>query len=285
ADVRVVQRHIAAVRQAGVQVHPTEDVMVYGSFSQGYKSGGWTTRLSNPLPVAPTFGEEKADTFEVGVKSTLLDRHLQLNLAAFTTKYKGIQMNQQQGVSPTVANLGDARIKGVELEAVVAPVQGFTINASAGYLDAKYTFICGENGADRPSCNANSSYVGPNPYQEGIFVGAALPKAPHWKINISPRLEVPVGAGKVVMLADWTHTTSMRNDTEGTFLLMRPATDIVNASLQYQAPENRWNLTVGGTNLTNERYLVTGQAQIAGGQIYGTYSRPAEWYARLGFEF
>ena len=88
-----------------------------------------------------------------------------------------------------------------------------------------------------------------------------------------------------MLLGDWTHTTSMRNDTEGTFLLMRPVTDIVNASLTYNSPSKNWNLTVGGTNLTNDRYLVTGQAQIAGGEIYGTYSRPAEWYVRVGFNF
>ncbi|WP_296681037.1 TonB-dependent receptor [Novosphingobium sp.] len=271
--------------KAGVDIHPSQDVMLYGSFSQGYKTGGWTTRLSNPLPVAPTFGEEKADSFEVGVKSTLLDRHLQLNLAGFSTKYKGIQLNQQIGISPTVANLGDARINGMELEAVIAPTQGFTINGSIGYVDAHYTFICGEAGATRPSCNSNSAFVAPNPFQLGVKAGDDLPKAPSWKINVSPRLELPVGDGKVVLLADWTHTTSMRNDTEGTILLIRPATDIVNASISYQAPEKRWNLTLGGTNLTNKRYLVTGQAQIAGGQIYGTYNRPVEWYARLGFEF
>jgi iron complex outermembrane receptor protein len=259
--------------KAGAQFYPTDDVMAYGSFSQGYKTGGWTTRLSNPLPVAPTFGEEKAETYEVGIKSTLLDRKLQLNLAAFTTKYKGIQLNFQQGVSPTIQNAGDARIKGVELEAVVAPVKGFTINGSIGYLDAYYTTVLAP------------AQVAPNPFQEGVGVGSALPKAPHWKINLSPRIELPVGNGSVVLLGDWTHTTGMRNDTEGTFLLMRPVTDIVNASLTYNAPSKNWNLTVGGTNLTNDRYLVTGQAQIAGGQIYGTYSRPAEWYVRVGFSF
>ena len=77
----------------------------------------------------------------------------------------------------------------------------------------------------------------------------------------------------------------MKNDTEGYFLLMRNATDIVNASITYREPNARWDLTVGGTNLTNERYLVTGQAQFAGGQAYGTYSRPAEWYARLAVNF
>jgi len=67
-------------------------------------------------------------------------------------------------------------------------------------------------------------------------------------------------------------------------LLMRPATDVLNASVQYKAAEN-WGITVGGTNLTDDRYLVTGQAQFAGGQAYGTYSRPREWYARLNVNF
>ncbi|BBC72089.1 TonB-dependent receptor [Altererythrobacter sp. B11] len=259
--------------KAGVQVYPTEDVMVYGSFSQGYKTGGWTTRLSNPLPVAPTFGEEQAETWEAGIKSTLIDRRLQLNLAAFSTKYEGIQLNFQEGVSPTVKNAGNARIKGFELEAQAAPADNFTITASVGYLDAYYTNV------DTPA------QVPPSDLQLGVFSGADLPKAPDWKINIAPRLEVPIGSGSLVMLADWTHTTGMRNDTEGTILLLRPSTDIINASVSYEPDHGNWNLTVGGTNLTDERYLVTGQAQIGGGVIYGTYSRPAEWYARIGFEF
>ncbi|KPL69529.1 TonB-dependent receptor [Erythrobacter sp. SG61-1L] len=259
--------------KAGAQVYPTDDVMLYGSFSQGYKTGGWTTRLSNPLPTAPTFGEEKAETWEVGVKSTLIDRRLQLNAAAFSTEYNGIQLNFQEGVSPTVQNAGDARIKGFEVEAVAAPTDNFQITASIGYLDAYYTDVAGP------------AQVAANPFQLGVFAGADLPKAPDWKINISPRLELPVGNGSLVLLGDWTHTTSMRNDTEGTILLMRPATDIVNASATYRPDDANWDITVGATNLTDERYLVTGQAQIAGGVIYGTYSRPREWYVRVGFDF
>lgn len=259
--------------KAGAQLYPTDDVMVYGSFSQGYKTGGWTTRLSNPLPVAPTFGEEEAETWELGVKSTLIDRRLQLNAALFSTKYEGIQLNFQEGVSPTVQNAGDARIKGFEIETQAAPTDNFTITASVGYLDAKYIDVLGP------------AQVAPNPFQLGVFDGADLPKAPDWKFNVSPRLELPLGNGSLVLLADWTHTTGMRNDTEGTILLLRPSTDTVNASVSYEPDDGNWSLTVGGTNLTDERYLVTGQAQIAGGVIYGTYSRPAEWYARLGFEF
>src|SRR5690606_36122178 len=135
-----------------------------GSFSQGYKTGGWTTRLSNPLFEAPTFGEEKAESWEIGVKSTLIERRLQLNAAAFSTKYEGIQLNFQEGVSPTVQNAGDARIKGFEVELQAAPVDMFTVTASAGYLDATYTDVLGP------------AQVAPSVFQLGVSEGSRLPK-------------------------------------------------------------------------------------------------------------
>ncbi|MGV3511764.1 MAG: TonB-dependent receptor [Novosphingobium sp.] len=257
----------------GLQYHPNDDAMIYASWSKGYKTGGWTTRLSNPLPTAPDFNEEKATTWEVGVKSTLLDRRLQINAAAFLTDYKGIQLNFQQGVSPTIQNAGDARIKGFEVEVVAAPTDGFLINASVGYTDAYYTAVLA------------GAQVAANPFQAGVFPGADLPKTPKWKFNVSPRYELSMGGdAKLVVLADWTHTTSLWNDTERAFLLQRGPTDIVNGNITYKSG-NHWDLTLGMTNITDERYLVTGQAQIAGGQFYGTYSRPREWFARLGVEF
>ena len=257
----------------GLQYHPTDDVMLYGSWSKGYKTGGWTTRLSNPLPTAPDFGEEEATTWEVGIKSTLLDRRLQINAAAFTTEYKGIQLNFQQGVSPVIQNAGDARIKGFEVEVVAAPVDGFLINASVGYTDAYYTSVLA------------GAQVAPNPFQAGVIPGADLPKTPKWKFNISPRYELGLGGdSKLVVLADYTHSSALWNDTERAYLLQRAPTDIVNGSITFKSGGN-WDVTVGATNITDERYLVTGQAQIAGGQFYGTYSRPREWYARLGVEF
>jgi iron complex outermembrane recepter protein len=260
--------------KVGLQYKPTDDVLVYGSWSKGYKTGGWTTRLSNPLPTAPDFDEEKATTFELGVKSTLIDRRLQVNAALFHTKYKGIQLNFQQGVSPTIQNAGDAKIKGFELEITAAPTDALTINASVGHLDASYTSVL-----------ANAQ-VAANPLQAGVFPGADLPKTPKWKFNISPRYQINLANdAKVVILADYTHSSSLWNDTERAFLLQRNSTDTLNGSITYKEPGGHWDVTLGMTNITDERYLVTGQAQVAGGQIYGTYSRPREWYAKLGLSF
>jgi len=257
----------------GVQLHPADDIMLYGSWSKGYKTGGWTTRLSAPLDYAPTFNPEKAESFEIGVKSQFLDRRLQINAAAFTTKYRDIQLNFQLGISPTIQNAGDARIKGFEVEVVAAPVRGFTINGSVGYTDAYYTDVL------------TGAAVAPNPIQAGVFEGAPLPKTPKWKANISPRYELDLGnGGALVALVDYTRTSSIWNDTERAYLLRRPASDTLNASLTYRAPSESWSLTVGGTNITNDRYYVTGNVQAAG-VIFGTYNRPAEWYARLGVKF
>ncbi|MPT49203.1 MAG: TonB-dependent receptor [Sphingobium sp.] len=261
----------------GVQIHPNQDVMLYGSWSKGYKTGGWTTRLTNPQgDVAPDFNEEKATTWEVGVKSTWLDRRLQLNAAAFTTGYRDIQLNVQVGTSPTIANAGDARIKGFELEAVVAPADGLTINASVGYIDAKYTDVSA----------AVAAVGGANAIQAGTMAGAALPKTPNWKTNISPRFEAPLGnGGALVFLADWSHASSVWNDAQRTYALKRASTDIINASVMYQEPSGHWTLTLGGTNLTDDRYVTSGGPNVAAGAIFGTYSRPREWYARFGFKF
>jgi iron complex outermembrane receptor protein len=264
--------------KVGLQLHPTDDVMVYGSWSKGYKTGGWTTRLSNPIgSVAPDFDEEKATTWEVGVKSSWLDRRLQINAAAFTTAYKGLQLNIQVGVSPTIDNAGDARIKGFELEVVAAPVRGLTLNASLGYINAEYTRIA-------PAALVNASPI-PG-IQAGIFVGATLPKTPSWKFNFGPRYETALGnGGSLVFLADWTHSSSLWNDIARTLATRRPANDMVNASVTYNAPSENWSLTLGGTNLADERFLTSGGANLAAGGIFGTYNRPREWYARLGFKF
>ena len=260
--------------RAGIQLHPNDDIMFYGSWSRGYKTGGWTTRLSNPLPTAPDFDEEEAESFEIGMKSYFANRRLLLNIALFTTEYTGIQLNFQQGVSPTIQNAGDARIRGAEVEFAIVPNSTFRLDGSVGLIDAEYTSVLPQ------------SQVAPSALQAGVFPGADLPKTPDFTMNLSPRVRLPLGnMGELTLAASYTYTTPLWNDTERTFLLRRGSTHLINTNVTFRPPSDSWYVTVGATNLLDERYLVTGQAQIAGGLIYGTYSRPAEWYARVGFDF
>ena len=262
--------------KVGMQVHPSDDVMLYVSWSEGYKTGGWTTRYSTPQVVVSSFDPEEASTYELGVKSTLLERKLQINGAVFFTAYDDIQLNYQVGGSPTIANVGDGEIKGGELEIAARPINSLTINLGVGYTDAYYTAL-------DPAVAVVS---GPNDLQAGAVVGGPLPKSPEWKVSLSPKFDIPVAnGGKVSLLADYTYISSMTNNVERTYVLNRPSVSLVNASIAYRAPSDQYSVTIGGTNLTDERYITSGSAIPAFGALIGNYSRPVEWYARVNFEF
>ncbi|WP_068073588.1 TonB-dependent receptor [Novosphingobium lentum] len=248
--------------KVGLEFQANPDLLMYASFSRGYKTGGWTTRLTTPQPAgtsAPTFGPEKATTYEGGIKSQFLNRKVVFNLAGFYTDYKGIQLNFQVGTSPTLQNAGNAHIYGFEAELQARPLPALTIAANLGYTHARYSSL--------------------SPFVTGVTLASSLPKTPEWKFTLSPEYTVDLGDhGSLLFSADYTHTSSLFNDTENTVLLLRPATDVLNASLTYKAPGDHWQLVGGATNITNARYLTTGQNQVAGGLAYGTYSRPAEWF-------
>jgi iron complex outermembrane receptor protein len=257
----------------GVEYHPTDTVMVYGSWSKGFKTGSWTTRLSNPHPTYDAtlhFDPEKATSEEIGIKSELFERRLRLNVAGFHTKYRNIQLNSQQGISPTFLNAGDARIWGFEVEAQAVINSNLSVNSSLGYLDAKYTRVApgvGDNGVN-------------------ITTAFKLPKTPELKFNIGPQLSFDLAnKGKAQFNLDYTHTSTVYNDLGNTALLKRPVIDEFNLSGTYKSPDGRWELTTGVTNLTDKRYVVTGQNQGGVAVVFATYNRPREWFATLRTRF
>jgi iron complex outermembrane receptor protein len=262
---------------AGLQYQINPSAMAYATYSKGYKDGGWTTRLTNFEQVLPAFGPEKSQTFEGGVKTEWLNRTLQLNLTGFYTDYNGIQLNFQEGLSPTIQNAGNAHIYGFEFEGRWNIVHGLSLSATAGYMHARYAYL---------EAGLNGSNTCVQPDSPCITTASQLPKTPKWKNSVSPVYDLDLGHdAKLRFAADYTHTSSMFNDSFNTSLLFRPATDNLNLSVTFVAPGDRYELTAGGTNVTNQRYLVTGNEDTASGLDYGTYNAPAEWYVTVRAKF
>lgn len=256
----------------GLQYHVTDDLMAYFSWSKGFKSGGWTTRLSQPIASAADarFLPEKAQTYEIGVKSEWFDSTLQTNAALFYTDYQNIQLNQQVGASPVLKNLGNANIYGAELEAQAIFGHGFSAHGALGYIDAYYTSL-------DPSVHPSP----PDPFSD-ITLHSKLPKTPMWKININPQYDVDLGDGMALQIQmSYTHTSSMYNDSLNTPLLKRPSLDLIDASIRMSFADDKYSVAIGGTNLTDKRYITVGSINYAAGFVDGTFSAPAEWYARL----
>ena len=265
----------------GTQFHINSDMMVYASYTKGFKSGGWTTRLSQPIldRAKARFNPEYNQAYELGLKSQWFDRHLQANLALFYNKYDGIQINVQQGPSPVYQNAGNATIKGAELELESVFDNGFGLGVTGGYMDAYYTFL-------NPcllyvDCNpASGSSLDPN--FGGFTKDTKLPKTPKYKVSVSPSYVAKLpDSSKLNFLVDYSYTAELENTAPNTPLLRRPSASMLNASIHWMPESGRYEWIVGGTNLTDDRYLTVGSTNPAAGEIVGSYNAPRMWYVSV----
>jgi outer membrane receptor protein involved in Fe transport len=185
-------------------------------------------------------------------------------------------------------NAGDAKIKGAELELQWLVGGGLQINAAADYIDAYYTFV--NPNANIPQyANPDGSTVCPAgpPICAHTWVGvsaldAKLPKTPKYKFAIYPQWDVGLRNSAILrFLAQFTYTAEMFNDSLNTPQLRRPATRQLDASIHYVSPSSLYDFAVGGTNLTNDRYVTAGSPNYGAGEVGGYYNPPRMWYATL----
>ena len=128
----------------------TDKVSAYAKVVRGYKTGGFNVRASSITRFNEGFDAETLTSYEAGLKSTLFDDRLRVNVAVHKADYKDIQINV--GSDPNrpnttdVLNAGEATIQGVELDITVKPARTLTLSASYSYLDAKYDKIIDAHG-------------------------------------------------------------------------------------------------------------------------------------------
>ena len=271
--------------RAGVNYKFSDDLFAYATYSQGFKSGGFTTRLTtffSPALIAAAdpndpnilrsleFGEETSDNIEVGFKSSFLDNRVRLNAAAFFNKYKNIQIVVQRGVSPSNENVASAQINGAEVEFEALPARWLSLNATVGYLDAHYT-----------SFDPATAPLLVNRFGQMITKATKLQNTPEWTASVAANVKL---SDAFSFNVNGSYSSRVENDVFNTPELSQPAYVLMNASAFYQNADG-WSLRVGVDNLTDKRYIVSGFEAGALPFTTASYNRPREWYITAGVKF
>lgn len=176
--------------KAGIDWSPIEQIMLFASYSQGFKSGGFSSS-NQPSNPTPKYNPERVTAYEAGVKTHWFQgRRLTLNLTGFYNDYRDIQLTVQTADPVTnmnvrtTQNAGAAPIRGAEADFTAKPLPGLTLNGGLGYVNAKF---------DSLSAGARSF---------GFKNGDRLPQIPDLSINAGVQYAFETGLGELTLRGD-----------------------------------------------------------------------------------
>jgi iron complex outermembrane receptor protein len=237
----------------------TGDTLVYASYSQGYKAGGFISGRPGSLGQAlAVFAPEEVSSYEVGAKSELYDRRLRANAAVFYNDYTDLQLSYFANGQFNVVT-ADVKAHGAELETTFAPTEGLTLTANVAVLRNRYVSI--------PLLPTGLPV-------SGIQRNTLLKNAPRTSYKLGANYDLPVGTGVLQLSGLYTHNSKIYHNTQNSELTATPPVGVLDAQAAYQFAGDRWRLAVGGRNLTDERYWLHGFNPFS-----RFYAEPRTWYA------
>lgn len=264
--------------RASLQYELSAAVMAYGQVASGFKGGGVNPRPFSVFQVVP-FEPETVVSYEAGLKTELFDRRVRLNLAAFRSTYKDIQLtllNCPQFSDPTTtgddngpcqvtANAGDAHITGFEAETTVRPFAGMTIDGALSYTDFKYTRI--DSLAGGPS----------NP--AGPQLDDTAPYTPAWKWSLGAEYEALLDArGSITPRFDISYQGEAFSGSSNTQYERIQPIVLANARLTWRNLARDLQISAEVTNVFDNYYFATVFDNTpSAGYATAQPARPREW--------
>ncbi len=266
---------------ANIAYNWTDELMTYFTYSEGFKTGGFDQRFAAP-PIDPvtgaltnapsTFDPETVKSFEIGVKSQWLDNRVRLNLALFHTDYSDLQLIIRETFNPITFNGGTANINGGEIELTWVPTDRWLITAAVGHIDAEYGTL-----SDSVLNNATP-----------ILPGNKLINTPKWSSAVGAAYTFDVSDwATLTPRLDWSFHGKQFNDGVNTAQLFQDSYHLLNAGIALQTNDGRWEGVLAFRNITDEKYIITGNSAFATAASYVSqvYGRPFAWSISLKYNF
>lgn len=259
--------------------------LAYASFSHGFKSGGFNLDPASASEASggdPRFKSEKVDSYELGIKSSLLDNKLTANLAVFHMNMTDFQVLEFTGTQFQTFNVHSAKSTGAEIELLGRFHPYMTVNLAVAYTDARYPngcdkgvpagvlatvrTLCGEQLTNAPKWAGVTgvTYDGPlNSSGWGLLANVNVNYSGKRRTSTTPTETAPMVAGGplIALPYDWQ---------EDYFK--------INARLGFTTPDDKFTFEIWGTNLSNEITRgITANAPLRGGNgMRGRIAFPEE---------
>ena len=256
----------------GLDYHITDNIMVYGSYSRGFKSGKFDVEflhtVDTPFPQR-SLKVETLDVVEFGFKSTLLDGRMQLNGAVFHNIWTDQQVFNVGANGPEFSNLPESKIIGGELEVKFIPAETWLVTGGLGLLDTEITDATGIN-----------FDLGQGEFQEGHELALAPSVTANWAVF----KDINLAASLLTLQLDGRYQSSSKakykpsfpiDEYESRFEMNARANYLFGSSQQYQ-------VSVFVDNLTSEKYCVEKQDLHA--LVGAYYCVPNEGEVQFGMQ-
>ena len=214
-----------------------DDVMIYGTVSRGYKSGGFNDALGSGANIS--FDPEFVWSYEGGIKTAWLENRVIANVAVFEMDWTDIQFSQDNAATPAIfdpvtGNAAESHSRGVEAEFSALPTDSLKLGINGSIVEAEF-----------------DEGILPAP-GGGIPLGD-IPSSPEYTLNLNAEYRIPVndGAGLTVV-GEYIRQGDVEYSTTNNPIGHVEAVGVWNARLHYENANDRWALTLWGRNLGDE---------------------------------
>ncbi|NJO12478.1 MAG: TonB-dependent receptor [Gammaproteobacteria bacterium] len=227
--------------RAGFQWDVTDNLMTYATYARGYKGPAFNVFFNMSPNDRNVIDAETADSYEVGVKSTLFGGSLIFNAAAFWAEYENFQANNflilNNVLITTLTNAGNVTSGGAELDFIARPTDAFSLSGGLAYTDARIDEIF--------------TPAGQTPR---FIIGSSLPLAPKWKATLQADYRISFNSFDLVPAATVSYQDEQWADLNENALTRIPAYTTVDLSLALQDANDRYRIALVGRNVTDESF-------------------------------
>jgi iron complex outermembrane receptor protein len=269
----------------GVDYQVSDDMMIFASFSQGFKSGTFNPRATINEPAVDP---EVVDSIEFGIKADLSDT-LRTNVTLFSLDHKDRQyisvlpVSSPSDLNQILGNVGQSQATGIEAEITWVATESLTFDVALGYIDADFDEVIS---------------IGLDGQPEDISDAFAISNTPEYTANFSANYAMDTDVGYIMFTANYYYRDDYAIDETANSLLAQDGYGLFNLSATWESVSGEYYAGLHLKNLTDEEYLVGGYQFVTpdgnGGFIPGTggdntligyYGDPRTVQLTVGYRF